>query len=84
VEGDLNLQEISKPIVVKDEKNEKIGYMRCNIFHDILIFLFSKLHEKKGRDKPKVNLILSNVNHAFFILDTRIGHQAFKHIDCVP
>jgi hypothetical protein len=32
--GDLNLQEISKMIVVKDEKNEKIGYMRCNIFHD--------------------------------------------------
>jgi hypothetical protein len=84
VEGDLNLQEISKPIVVKDEKNEKIGYMKCNIFHEFFNFLFPKHHEKKGREKPKVNLILSHVNHTFFILDTQIGPQAFKHIHCLP
>jgi hypothetical protein len=41
VEGDLNLQENSKLIVVKDEKNEKIGYMGCNIFHDFKnVFVF--------------------------------------------
>jgi len=40
--------------------------------------------KKKGRGKPKVNLILSHVNHTFFILDIRIGPQAFKHIHCVP
>jgi hypothetical protein len=46
--------------------------------------MFSKPHGKKGREKPKASLILSHVNHTFFILDTQIGPQAFKHIHCVP
>jgi hypothetical protein len=29
-----------------------------------------------------VNLILSHVNHTFFILDPRIGPQAFRHTHC--
>jgi hypothetical protein len=39
--------------VVKDEKNEKIGYMGCNIFHDFKMFLFSNPREKKGKRKTK-------------------------------
>jgi hypothetical protein len=37
---------------------------------------------KKGRKKekkPKVNLILSHVNHIFLVLNLQIGPQAFRH-----
>jgi hypothetical protein len=29
--------------------------------------------------KSKINLILSHVNHTFFILNSQIGPQAFRH-----
>jgi hypothetical protein len=54
VEGDLNLQEISKPIVVKDEKNEKIGYMKCNFFMNFLIFYFPNIMKKKEEKNQKL------------------------------
>jgi len=40
---------------------------------------------KKGKEKkkiPKVNLILSHVNHTFFILDPLIGPHTFRHTHC--
>jgi hypothetical protein len=37
---------------------------------------------KKKRKRPKAKLILSHVNHTFFILDPWIGPQAFKHTHC--
>jgi len=38
---------------------------------------------KKGRKKrPKVNLILSHVNCAFFILDSQIGPHTFRYTNC--
>jgi hypothetical protein len=40
-----------------------------------------KKKEKKKR-RPKVNLILSHVNHAFLILNLQIGPKAFKHTCC--
>jgi hypothetical protein len=33
-------------------------------------------------NKSKVNLILSHINNAFFILDTQIGPQTFRHTYC--
>ncbi len=38
---------------------------------------------KKGRreKRPKVNLILSHVNHTFLKLDLQIGPHTFRHID---
>ncbi len=38
--------------------------------------------KKKKKKKPKVNLILSHINHTFFILDPQIGPQAFRHTHC--
>jgi hypothetical protein len=35
---------------------------------------------RKNKKRPKVNLILSHVNHTFFILDPQIGAQAFAHV----
>jgi len=41
---------------------------------------FFFLNVKKGKKKrPKVNLILSHVNHTFFILDPQIGLHTYKH-----
>jgi hypothetical protein len=40
-----------------------------------------KIMQKRRRrlKKSKVNLILSYVNHTFFILNSQIGPQAFRH-----
>jgi len=35
---------------------------------------------KKMKKKTKNELILSHVNHTFFMLDPRIGPHTFKHI----
>jgi len=37
---------------------------------------------KKKEKRPKINLILSYINHTFFILDPQIGPQAFRHAHC--
>ncbi len=39
--------------------------------------------KRKKEKKPKVNLVLSHVNHIFLILDPQIGHQVFKHTHCI-
>ncbi len=41
------------------------------------------MKEKKKKEKPKVNLILSHSNHTFEKLDPQInGPQAFGHTRC--
>jgi hypothetical protein len=37
---------------------------------------------KKKKKTPKINLILSHVNHTFLILDLQIGPQALRHNHC--
>jgi hypothetical protein len=38
---------------------------------------------KKNEKIPKVNLILSHVNHTFLISDLGIGPHAFRHTHCI-
>ncbi len=38
--------------------------------------------KKRKRNPSKVNLILSYINHTFFILDPQVGSQAFRHTQC--
>jgi hypothetical protein len=79
VKGDLNLQKNPKLILIpkkralrkkvvmmKDEGGENAGKII------VIITETEKAHERKGKkkkSKSKVNLILSHVNHTFFIMD---------------
>jgi hypothetical protein len=39
---------------------------------------------RKKKERQKVNLIFSHVNHVFLILDPWIGPQTFIHTNCTP
>jgi hypothetical protein len=41
-----------------------------------------KERKEKKKKRSKVNLILSHVNHTFFILDLGIEPQASRHTHC--
>jgi len=45
-------------------------------------YFFKSMKKRKKLKRPKVNIILSQVNHTFLILDLRIGPQAFRHTHC--
>ncbi len=38
--------------------------------------------KREKNKRPKVNLILSHVNHTFLILNLKIGPKDFKHTCC--
>ncbi len=82
VKGDLHLQKIPKLILIpkKRASREKVVMMKPedeggeNAGKIIILIITEtkKTHERKEEKKkkrPKVNLILSHVNHTFLILD---------------
>ncbi len=40
------------------------------------------MKKRKKKKRPNVNILLSHVNHTFFILDLPIEHHTFKLTNC--
>jgi hypothetical protein len=75
----------------KKEKKKKTIVISCPYAHPLCVgrikikIVNKKTMEKKKKKKnkqPKINLILSHVNHTFLILDSQVETRAFRHTHC--
>jgi hypothetical protein len=57
------------PCKVVDKKSAFLGFQ----VHKMKLKIEKTMNEKKKEKRPKVNLILSQVNHTFLILDLKLN-----------
>ncbi len=65
----VNMASFVDPCKVVDKKSAFLGFQ----VHKMKLKIEKTMNEKKKEKRPKVNLILSQVNHTFLILDLKLN-----------